>query len=203
MSAYGAIPAFDSIIKNHLLKRNLMTFYYSFNENTDGQITFGYIDTTKFTGSMQYFQVVDKYYWTIKMDDIKYNGKSLNLCNGGCKAVVDTGTTLITGPTAQLRTLLQAIPTENDCSNYDKAGDLSFVFSGVEYTLNREEYMVKTGVASTKKCRALMMPLDVPPPHGPLWILGDVFMQKFYTVFDRDNDRVGFALATHAEARQT
>lgn len=200
LTIYNSEAPMDNCIKNNLLNgNNVITFYYSNDGKSDGEVNFGYIDEKKYVGSIEYFMVIDKYYWTIELIDIKYKGKSLNLCTNGCRAAIDTGTSYIAGPSSNISLLLDSLEINDKCQGYDKLGHLTFVFKNEkglkDYNINKKSYIHKAD--DDQICSALLVPLDVPEPQGPLWILGDIFMEKFFTVFNRDNDTVGFAYAKH------
>ena len=45
-------------------------------------------------------------------------------------------------------------------------------------------------------CSVGISPTYLPSQNGqPLWIFGDVFLREYYSVYDRSNNRVGFATA--------
>merc|ERR1740121_1532832 len=113
----------------------------------------------------------------------------------GCQAAVDTGTSQLAGPTDVINDLTQRLNVKTDCSNFDNLPDLGFVMSGNVMNLKPTDYVDK----GSDGCQVSLMPLDVPPPNGPLFVLGDPFLRKYYTAYDRTRNAVGFAAAKHVD----
>lgn len=193
ISVDGVLPVFDSMWKAGVIDN----FHFQFYMNMDGgAMILGGEDPKYRKSEYTYVPLISDTYWAIAMDNVLIGGKDFKMCPGGkCKAIVDTGTSLIAGPSDKIATLLENIVVDPECKNLPRLPNLTFVINGVNYMFTPDEYVLKLSALGITECVAGFTPLDVPAPAGPLWILGDVFIRKNVVLFDRANDRVGFAVA--------
>ncbi|KAI9909361.1 hypothetical protein PsorP6_014774 [Peronosclerospora sorghi] len=187
---------FHRMVQDGLLDEPVFAFYLG--DQKDGELTFGGIDASHYKGELLYMDVSSANYWTVKIDAVEVQGEKLTTVD---TAIMDSGTSLIAGPKDQVAKLAALVGAHKfilgeyliSCSA--SAPDISFVLNGTSFTLTKSEYTLKSGPI----CLFAFMGIDIPDPTGPLWILGDVFMRKYYTVFDwgttSRKPRVGFALA--------
>ncbi|KAI7734530.1 hypothetical protein M8C21_025058 [Ambrosia artemisiifolia] len=82
-----------------------------------------------------------------------------------------------------------------ECARIPFMPTVSFTIGDKEFELSPDEYIVKIGKGDSMICVSGFISMDVPPTSGPLWVLGDVFMRRYHTVFDYGNLRMGFAEA--------
>jgi cathepsin D len=196
---------FDCMIRDKVLKQNMFAVFFGASDTEESEISFGEYKKSRMASDLFWVPVSNPGYWQVEMQDIAVQNVKMNLCGDSgrpCQVAVDTGTSLMAGPTDIINSLIDKLAVKSDCSNYKKLPDLGFVVGDHILNLKPEDYVDK----GDDGCSVALMTLDIPPPKGPLFIFGDPFLRKYYTVYDRENLKVGFALAKHPDVdrkRQT
>ena len=191
---------FMNIMNQNLAPNSVFSFYLGTSDGDKGELVIGGTDPSHYTGSINWVPLKSATYWEITLEGIflhkDADADAVPFINQ--KAIVDSGTSIIAGPFAQVELLALKLGAKNflkgqyliSC-NTTNLPDVNFRINGKTYSLSPDEYVISNG----KICLLAIMAINVPAPAGPLWILGDVFMRKYYTIFDVKNEQVGFALA--------
>jgi len=206
ISEAGVTPPWYNILNQKLVTKPVFATWLNKDASgiTGGELLLGGIDGTRYTGAISYFPLSSETYWAFKFADINVGGETLNLCPGGsCQGIADTGTSLIAGPKDQVAILnkkLGATTIVNgeaiiNCANIPKMPSVNIVIGTKSFELTAKDYVLQVTSGTSTQCISGFVGIDIPSPPGPLWILGDVFISTYYTVFDFGLKQVGFAKA--------
>jgi hypothetical protein len=181
----------DDLNDSGQLPQGQFSFYLT--DDGSSEITFGGYKPESLASDIVWAPVTIQSYWQVKVEDITFNNKPTGLCDGACQVAVDTGTSMLAGPSDLVDKLSNQIGASSDCTNFATLPKLGFKIGDKVLNLDPEDYMDK----GHGNCDFSLMALDVPPPEGPLFIFGDPFLRRFVTIYDKNGPRVGFAVAKH------
>ncbi|KAM9149697.1 gastricsin-like [Pangshura tecta] len=200
LAAGGATTALQGMLQENLLSQPIFSFYLSSQPSSQygGEVVFGGVDSSLYSGQIYWAPVTQELYWQIGIDEFAIGGQATGWCSQGCQAIVDTGTSLLTVPQQLMNTFLQDVGAQEneygeyvvDCSSVQSLPTISFTINGVSFPLPPSAYILN----NNGYCSVGVEPTYLPSQNGqPLWILGDVFLRQYYSVYDMGNNRIGFA----------
>merc|ERR1712129_619665 len=184
----GGVPTvFGALNASGQLDELVFGFYLG--SSQEGELVVGGVDPAHYVGSFHFVDLVRAGYWEVPLDAVRL-GAELGLASSK-RAIVDSGTSYLIGPHREVQAImamLGAVKTPSglyvvDCGA--KLPDLSFVLGGRALALAPRDIMSSFDGAS---CEVGMQGASI-----DFWILGDVFMRKYYVQFDWGRKRLGFA----------
>ncbi|KAL3453579.1 aspartic peptidase domain-containing protein [Aspergillus insuetus] len=199
ISVNKIVPPFYKMIEQGLLDDPVFAFYLgdANKEGDSSEATFGGIDKDHYTGELINIPLRRKAYWEVDLDAIALGDDVAELDNTG--VILDTGTSLIALPSNLAEMINTEIGAKKgftgqysvDCATRDSLPDITFTLTGHNFTIGPYDYTLEV----QGSCISAFMGMDFPEPVGPLAILGDAFLRKWYSVYDLGNSAVGLAKA--------
>lgn len=186
----------DRLTRSRILRQAIFSVFMSDDEGETSEVTFGEVKANRLASELVWVDIArDSGYWEVQIGDITLDDHPQELCKD-CFVAVDTGTSELAGPSDVIETLGELLNVARDCSNFNGLSRLGFIVGGHILNLEPRDYIDD----QRGECLVALMPLDVPPPKGPLFVFGIPFLQRFYTVYDGASRKIGFGVAKHTNS---
>ncbi|XP_062125996.1 cathepsin D [Drosophila sulfurigaster albostrigata] len=188
-----SIPFFQLLCQQNHIKKCLFSVYLrrTTGDNYGGNIKFGTIDADKYKGVLHYVSLLDTGYWQFKMSGVFVGSKQIE---DNVNAILDTGTSLILVPHRVFDKLHEAIGAKVENNSYvlscerTQLPNVDLRIGGKIYSISSINYIVEFETLNTKMCTSAFIPVSL-----EFWVLGNIFLTLFYSVYDAENKRIGLA----------
>ncbi|XP_057583843.1 pregnancy-associated glycoprotein 2-like [Hippopotamus amphibius kiboko] len=194
----GITPVFDNLKTQGIISQPVFAFYLSTGTENGSMVMFGGVDHSYHKGELKWIPVSQTHFWQITMTSITMVRVHLG-CYHGCHAVMDTGTSLLLGPTRVITTIQKLINAKPfgkqyivPCSSIKHLPSIIFTINGNDYPVPASVYILKDPQG---RCVSLLEGISVNLNNSETWILGEVFLRQYFSVYDRGNNRIGLAPA--------
>lgn len=196
ISVNGMVPPFYNMVEQKLVDEPVFAFYLA-NESGESEAMFGGIDKSHIDGDITWIPLRRKAYWEVDLDSIAYGDEVAELENTG--VILDTGTSLNILPSSLAELLNKEMGATRgyngqytiDCAKKGDLPDITFDLAGNKFVMGPDDYILEL----QGSCISTFQGMDFPAPVGPLAILGDAFLRRYYSIYDLGNHRVGVATA--------
>jgi len=198
----GVRPLWLSMVDQGLINQSMFSMWLSNRrdlqrgDSVGGMLTFGEPDPNLYEGDIFYVPLLMENYWMFYVDAFAFG----NYTKEGVVAISDTGTSLLVASQEVFHNVAQQVGcqmTDTRICYWPRCNtrylpDMVFVLGGREFVLSPLDYVLRADSDRGATCYLGMQPAEI----GNLdIILGDVWIRKFYTVYDAGNQRMGHALS--------
>jgi saccharopepsin len=196
ISVNQIVPPFYKMIEQGLVDEPVFAFYLA-HENDQSEAVFGGFDKDKFEGKVTWIPLRRKAYWEVDLDAISFGDETAELESTG--VILDTGTSLNVLPSSLAELLNKEMGATRgyngqysiDCAKKKDLPNITFDLAGNKFDMTPDDYILEI----SGSCISTFQGMDFPAPTGPLAILGDAFLRRWYSIYDLGKDRVGIARA--------
>lgn len=183
-----ALSPLENMIAQGLLDEPLFSLYLASDDDGQSEVLRGGIDETKFSESLVNLPVTGKNSWEVIVDTVELGSGSFD--SKSMSAILDSGTPFIVLPTEMAETINKQI-YHVGCEKLGPLPDLTFKLAGRDFEISPRDYIDQDG----DECKGGIVGIDFDWFDNAIILLGDVFLKRWYSVFDHGNASVSLARA--------
>ena len=189
------IPPLKNIFSDQKLPKQIVSLWLNRNdEGPSGELIFGGVDRSKFYGNVTFVPLVRKGFWEITLHNLLIKSEKLGIKRN---LVIASGNSLNIIPEEDSYRIHKKLKLSKNssgfydvpCGEKDNLSNIILKIGPMNITLTPDDYIVRLN----DKCISTFVGQNIESPTGPLWIMGSIFLESYYTVFDFERNRVGFA----------